>query len=751
MEIGDDPLQPGRPNEIECEKRPVNAVTAILLGASLASPLTAAPPNFEDHVGPILDTWCVDCHRGSRGKNGVALQDHAATMKGGSAGAIVVPGDPDSSILYLVASHERDPVMPPDGDRMSDDELATLRDWIAGGCRMDATDEGSGPKVAVMTAMPRPAAGMIVMPGPNVSPQPYWLHDRSDAVIALDASPTSPLLAIGGHRQVTLASIDDGRPLACIPFPEGTVHDLRFSRDGGLIVIGGGRDGASGVAAIVDVVSGARVRTFDGEPDAVLAADLSPDGSMLALGGPDGVVRVIDVTDGSDLHRLTPHTDWITAVRFSPDGAMLATADRAGGAFVWEAWTGREFHRLPGLGGPATAITWRGDSNLVAFATDTGPIAIFDMERGDRISNQSLHGGVLAAVFQPDGRLLTAGRDGRARIGDVGGGETAGWASIGDLATAVAANSDGTIIAVGGLDGVIRLHTVGDTAVRASVRADPPLIEEAALAACVSTLETAEASIPEAERAAGAANDALTNAEQTLVAATASADAARTRHAAAAQSAEAAKTALLALEAALAEPSRRLDSASSERAALAERLATLDAEAERRATDMRQAVEALAVLETEAVMNGGDGDRSADLDAAKRLAEGATALAQRAAAEAGDVRTALETLKIRETAWQSAIAARQPEVVAAQDAESTARATLADATATLAAEEAESARATIALETARQAAAGARDALARLRSDRESAAQAVAAARTELERRRVEIDAARGQVRVAAE
>ncbi len=706
----------------------------------------AAPPNFEEHIAPILDVWCVDCHRGSRGKNGVALQDHAATMKGGSGGAIVVPGDPGSSILYLVAAHERDPVMPPDGDRMSDEELATIRDWIAGGCRRDAEDEGSGPKVAAMAAMPRPPAGAVVMPDADVSPQPYWKHGRSDAVIALDASPTSPLLAIGGHRQVTLTAVENGRALACIPFPEGTVHDLRFSRDGGLLVIGGGRDGADGVVAIVDVASGRRLRTFGGEPDAVLSADLSPDGTMLALGGPDGVIRVIDVADGSDLHRLTPHTDWITAVRFSPDGAMLATADRAGGAFVWEAWTGREFHRLPGLGGHATAITWRADSNLVAFATDAGPVAVFGMERGDRIANQSLHGGVLAAAFLPDGRLLTAGRDGRARIGDVGGGETAGWPAIGDLATAVAASGDGTLVAVGGLDGVVRLHGIGVAEPRITFTADPPLVEDTTLNEAVAALAASESRLPDAEQAAGAANDALGEAERSATVATAALERARSEHVEATKSLESAAAARTSIETRLAEPRRRLDETASERERIAAALTALDTEAARRTTEMRAAVERLATLEADAVMTGIE-HAQAELDAARRLAEGATALAQRAIAEAGDARANLEVIGIRETAWRAAIDARRPELEAATADESNARAALERATVGLQTSESDAAAATASLNAARIAATGAREATARLRTEIEERRAMVEAAREALERRRAEIAAADGRVR----
>lgn len=731
--------------------RDVAVILGVVGGLVVPPSFAAAPPNFADHVAPILEVWCVDCHRGSRGKNGVALQDHAATMTGGSAGAIVVPGDPGASILYLVAAHERDPVMPPDGDRMSDEELATIRDWIAGGCRRDADDEGSGPKVEAMAAIPRPPSGATVMPDPSCSPQPYWLHDRSDAVVALDASPTSPLLAIGGHRQVTLVSIEDGRPLACLSFPEGTVHDLRFSRDGALLVVGGGRDGASGVAAILDVASGARLRTFDGEPDAVLSADLSPDGSMLALGGPDGIVRVIDVADGSELQRHTPHTDWITAVRFSPDGAMLATADRAGGAFIWEAWTGREFHRLPGLGAPATAITWRADSNLAAFATDAGPVAVFDMERGNRIANQSLHGGVLAAAFLPDGRLLTAGRDGRARIGDIGGGETAGWPPLGDLATALAAGPDGNTIAIGGLDGLVRIRTVGATDDRAVIRADPPLIEEIAVRKAEGALATLDAAIPDAERAVGVANDALTTAQSAAEAATRAADAARVRAEAAARALADATAVRTAIQTSLIEPRRRLAAIEAERQALGEQVARLEEIATRRTAEMRAAVDAVTALELTAVMQGEAAIDATALDAARRLAEGATALAQRAIADAGDIRTALAAAEIRDAGWRSAIDARGPELETARTTETAAIAARDEAAAAMAVAETEVRLATAAVEAASAAAAGAQATLAEHRDRRETAGRALDIARDTLARRRIEIAEAGGQVRAEAE
>lgn len=732
-------------NGVWSERRVMSASAILLLAVSTCA--TATPPNFADDVGPILEVWCVDCHRGSRGKNGVALQDHAATMKGGSAGAIVVPGDPGSSILYLVASHDRDPVMPPDGDRLSDEELATIRAWIEGGCRRDADDEGAGPKVSAMKPLPRRAVGAAVMPLGSANPQPFWHHDRSDAVIAMDASPTSPLLAVGGHRQTTLYAIETGEALACLPFPEGSVHDLRFSADGAVLVVGGGRDGASGLVSIFDIATGTRLATIGGEPDAVLAADLSPDGSMVALGGPDGVVRVVDLATGEALHRLTPHTDWITAVRFSPDGSMLATADRAGGGFVWEAWTGREFHRLPGLGSAATEIAWRADSNLVAIATDAGPVAVFGMERGDRIANQSLHGGTLAVRFLPDGRLLTAGRDGRGQVGDVGGGEVAGWPSIGDLATSVTASADGSIVAIGGLDGIVRVHRIGESDAIFGLRADPPLIESAALSVAEATLAELVASRAEVDTVVGTTNDALSVAKDAAHVAAAEATAAETAETAALTALDTARSLAASLESMIAEPRRRLQEAEDRAAALSTQLQALESEADRRRTEMRAAISAVSRLEADAVMQGRGDETDDEIAAARRLADGATALAQRAVTAAADARTSLDATSIETETWAAAIDARRPEIDAAADAVRVASEAAATATqARISTAEALAARGRD-LELADAAARGAREASEGHRQRIAEAEAKVAAARQALAERRSAVAEAGGRVR----
>src|SRR5205814_9808430 len=101
--------------------------------------------------------------------------------------------------------------------------------------------------------------------------------------------------------------------------------------------------------------------TVGEETDAVLAADISPDQTQIALGGPSKMLRVYSTREGKLLYEVKKHTDWLTALEYSPDGVLLATGDRSSGLYVWEAFTGREYFTLRGFKAAVTEISWRAD------------------------------------------------------------------------------------------------------------------------------------------------------------------------------------------------------------------------------------------------------------------------------------------------------------------------------------------------------------------------------------------------------
>jgi len=96
------------------------------------------------------------------------------------------------------------------------------------------------------------------------------------------------------------------------------------------------------------VKTGKRLFEVGKEYDVVLAADISPDRTLVALGGPGKILKVYGSSDGELVYESKKHTEWVTAIEFSPDGVLLASGDRNGGLVVWEAGTGREFYDLRG-------------------------------------------------------------------------------------------------------------------------------------------------------------------------------------------------------------------------------------------------------------------------------------------------------------------------------------------------------------------------------------------------------------------
>jgi len=115
----------------------LSALVLICCGTSLAkadeTEKAAEKITYADHVRPILREHCFSCHNKDNAENDLVLDSYAGLMTGGAGGAVVEPGDPDASRIYLLISHQESPEMPPEQDKLPDETLAVVRAWIAGG------------------------------------------------------------------------------------------------------------------------------------------------------------------------------------------------------------------------------------------------------------------------------------------------------------------------------------------------------------------------------------------------------------------------------------------------------------------------------------------------------------------------------------------------------------------------------------------------------------------------------------------
>ncbi len=154
----------------------VASVAAIPGDIVSASGAPASDPGsqqfYATRVTDILQNSCVDCHD-ETAKGGLRLDSYAGIRKGGDDGAVIVPGDPDASMLIQAIRRTGDLKMPPKHP-LDPAAVADLEAWVKAGA------VGADPTPAVAPSAPDASA-------PQASSAP--------ASAAQDSIKTAPLPA----------------------------------------------------------------------------------------------------------------------------------------------------------------------------------------------------------------------------------------------------------------------------------------------------------------------------------------------------------------------------------------------------------------------------------------------------------------------------------------------------------------------------------------------------------------------------
>ncbi|MGA3170425.1 MAG: c-type cytochrome domain-containing protein [Chthoniobacteraceae bacterium] len=434
-----------------------------------------ADVTYEQNMRPLFQDSCLNCHNPDKAKAGLDLSTYDNTMDGSDNGKVVEPGDPDKSVLYQVLTHAAEPYMPKGGDKLTDSQLDLVRQWI----QANAPDKAGG-----MTAKAGAANDVAVAPiehkpqGPPPMPHDILLDPvvhtaRTGAIPSVAGSPWAPLVALAAQKQVLLYNTDTLDLAGVLPFPEGFPAVVRFSRNGSLVIAGGGIGAKLGHVVIWDVVTGKRVAQIGDEFDTVLAADISPDQSLVALGGPSRLVKIFSARDGKMICKMKKHTDWVTALCFTPDGKELISADRAGGMSVWDC-QGHELQSVSADEEAITGIACRG--NYVATSSEDGNVKFWDIVEGKQLRNWHAHdGGVRSIDFTADGHIVTSGRDRLVRLWDLNGRLIKQFGPLTDIAMQ-AASAGGKIVAAD-WNGIVRVWTP-DGKLAGDLDSNPPTIAE---------------------------------------------------------------------------------------------------------------------------------------------------------------------------------------------------------------------------------------------------------------------------------
>ena len=136
---------------------------------------------YSEKIRSLLAERCFSCHGGLKQEAGLRLDTVSLMLEGGESGGVVTQGDPDASLILERVS-DPDPAtrMPPEGEGepLSAEQLAMVRDWIKAGCPAPADEKPEADPKSHWAFQPR------VRPEVPAVKNTSWVRNPIDAFLA---------------------------------------------------------------------------------------------------------------------------------------------------------------------------------------------------------------------------------------------------------------------------------------------------------------------------------------------------------------------------------------------------------------------------------------------------------------------------------------------------------------------------------------------------------------------------------------
>lgn len=407
---------------------------------AVAAPVRTEPVSYANEVAEILAEKCLGCHSSALAENGLSLEDVPAMKKGGKRGPSLVPGRADESLLFRMAAHRAEPVMPPKEKKTSKpltpEELGLLKFWIDAGAADDSNENPSARAVALGSLPP-------------------GLHP----VVAVDLTTDGRTVAAGRANVVQLFEAASGLEVVTLGGHQDIVQSVRFSPDGKRLAAGSYR-----LVTVWDVPIATEQKTFAGHTDEPRALVATPDGALLISAGKDRTVRVWDANEGREVRQLGPPASAARCLALSPQKVVAAGLED-GSVALWSLADGQPLGLIKGHSGPVEAVAFLDGGRRLATASADATVRIGAVPAGaDAPVAQPLilaghQGPVHALAVSADGAMIASGgEDGTVRLWHAADGKAAGTVPAHEKPIlALAASPQGNAYLTGSADGTARL------------------------------------------------------------------------------------------------------------------------------------------------------------------------------------------------------------------------------------------------------------------------------------------------------
>lgn len=209
-------------------------------------------------------------------------------------------------------------------------------------------------------------------------------------------SPDSKLALLLGwnnNPMLNILDITSGGEINNYSFQEQFYQTMALSPDGKLVLLGGGgwRGGSKGVAPIIelellDIKTGRKVRTFQGESNINMAVAVSSDGKFALSGGLDHKLKLWNIKSGRKIHTFQGHSGIVQALAFSPNGELALSGSNDNTLKLWDIKSGRNIRTFQGHLDSVDTVAFSPDGKLALSGSLDSTVRLWNVQTGEEVA-----------------------------------------------------------------------------------------------------------------------------------------------------------------------------------------------------------------------------------------------------------------------------------------------------------------------------------------------------------------------------